>query len=349
METDGNYPAQFKNVIEKIIDAELNKRGITKYISALVKGINDDGTVNVCIPPNLDSIISGLLNKTGETLSEGDSVELCAKNGSVNNSWVAIKHKTNNSGGGTEDHAKLTNLDYANSGHVGFAGTNVSNTFSQEQRFNSNIIGDSNANIAGDVQGRKGFWSRNAGEVNTPIGSGCLQIKQASYTEAPNNGVVLEYGNSTFWTGQLFFADNSYDGVWFNGWDNGTRGTWKKLAFEDDVQTKSIELYNNTSGTNASLTLSDSSANYEYIEIFFRDNDGNYNSIKIYQPNGKNASLISQYNNGGTTVWFKIAIVAISGTSITFGNCEEVKLVHGSSIQASKATNIYITRVVGYK
>ena len=100
METEENYPAQFKNVIEKIIDAELNKRGIPKYISALVKGVNDNGTVNVCIPPNLDSIISGLLNKTGETLSEGDSVEICAKNGSVNNSWVSIKHKTNNSGGG---------------------------------------------------------------------------------------------------------------------------------------------------------------------------------------------------------------------------------------------------------
>ena len=98
METDENYPAQFKNVIEKIIDAELNKRGITKYISALVKGVNDNGTVNVCIPPNLDSIISGLLNKTGETLAAGDSVELCAKNGSVNNSWVSIKRKTDNSG-----------------------------------------------------------------------------------------------------------------------------------------------------------------------------------------------------------------------------------------------------------
>lgn len=109
METDGNYPAQFKNVIEKIIDAELNKRGITKYISALVKGVNDNGTVNVCIPPNLDSIISGLLNKTGETLSEGDSVELCAKNGSVNNSWVSIKHKTNNSGGGVLDYDDLIN------------------------------------------------------------------------------------------------------------------------------------------------------------------------------------------------------------------------------------------------
>lgn len=118
METDGNYPAQFKNVIEKIIDAELNKRGITKYISALVKGVNDDGTVNVCIPPNLDSIISGLLNKTGEALSEGDSVELCAKNGSVNNSWVAIKHKTNTQ----------------------FAGVNTPNTFTQNQTFNENII-----------------------------------------------------------------------------------------------------------------------------------------------------------------------------------------------------------------
>ena len=139
MGKDENYPSQFKNVIEKIVDAELEKKGITKYISALVKGINDNGTVNVCIPPNLDATISGLLNKTGETLSVGDSVELCAKNGSVNNSWVAIKHKTNNEGGGTSNHAKLTNLDYANSGHTGFAGTGISNTFSQTQIFDGKV------------------------------------------------------------------------------------------------------------------------------------------------------------------------------------------------------------------
>ena len=96
------------------------------------------------------------------------------------------------------------------------------------------------------------------------------------------------------------------------------------------------------------MTLNDSAANYDSIEIYFRDNDNDYNSVKVCNPNGKNVSLISQYNNGNNTVWFKIAIVTISGNSITFGNREEVKLINGSSPSISFSSNIYITRVVGY-
>lgn len=48
-------------------------------------------------------------------------------------------------GGGTSDHALLSNLAYADSGHTGFAGTGVANTFTQNQQFNQNIT------ITGDV------------------------------------------------------------------------------------------------------------------------------------------------------------------------------------------------------
>lgn len=123
--------------------------------------------------------------------------------------------------------------------------------------------------------------------------------------------------------------------------NNGGWSTWKEI----NTQTT---LYDNTSGTNANLTLSGSAANYKYIEIFFRDNDNNYNSVKVCNPNGKNVTLISQYNNGNNKIWFKIAIVTISGNSITFGNREEVKLVNGSSPSISFSSNIYITKVVGY-
>ena len=37
--------------------------------------------------------------------------------------------------GGTSDHSKLTNLDYDSSGHTGFAGTGVANTFTEIQTF----------------------------------------------------------------------------------------------------------------------------------------------------------------------------------------------------------------------
>lgn len=106
---DNNYTSQFKKIIEKIVNAEMDKRGLVKYISAIVTSINENETVNVCIPPNLDSTITGLLNKTGENLNVGDSVELCAKNGTINNAWVAIKHKTNNSGVEILDYDSLIN------------------------------------------------------------------------------------------------------------------------------------------------------------------------------------------------------------------------------------------------
>lgn len=108
-------------------------------------------------------------------------------------------------------------------------------------------------------------------------------------------------------------------------------------------------LYNNTSGSNSNITLSDSAVNYEYIEIFFRSNDNTYNSVKIYEPNGKSISLIAQYNNGSNIVWFKITIVTISGTSITRGNAVDGKLISNSSAFVGSTSNIYITRVVGYK
>ena len=108
-------------------------------------------------------------------------------------------------------------------------------------------------------------------------------------------------------------------------------------------------LYENASGSNSNITLSDSAANYEYLEIFFRDNDNNYNSVKVCSPNGKNVTLISQYNNGSNTIWFKIAICLISGNTMSLGNSVEVKLINNSSAGIWKDNNIYITRVIGYK
>lgn len=108
-------------------------------------------------------------------------------------------------------------------------------------------------------------------------------------------------------------------------------------------------LYENTSGSNSNITLSDNASNYEYLEIFFRNNDNIYSSVKVYQPNGKKVNLISQYNNGSNTIWFKIAICLISGNTITKDNAVEMKLAASSSINASSGNSNYITRVIGYK
>lgn len=96
----------FKKVIEDIVDARLQKYGITSFIAAIVTQVNSDGTVNVTIPPDNSRFVNNVLNKSNESLSPGDSVELCTKNGRLSNSWVAIKHGKSVSGGSLEDRVK---------------------------------------------------------------------------------------------------------------------------------------------------------------------------------------------------------------------------------------------------
>lgn len=83
-----------KNVIQEIAQAEIQKYGLPTYKAAIVQKINEDGTVDVYLPPNQENLVTGILNKCGELLFVGDSVELATKNGSLTNCWVAIKHGT---------------------------------------------------------------------------------------------------------------------------------------------------------------------------------------------------------------------------------------------------------------
>lgn len=109
------------------------------------------------------------------------------------------------------------------------------------------------------------------------------------------------------------------------------------------------ELYNNTTGSNSAITLSESAADFTYLEIFYRNNDNYYNSTKIYQPNGKIAYLDADYpyTSGEGYSYAKKTSVQISGTSITPINYAELTIMPtGANIQ--NKNNIYITRVVGY-
>lgn len=110
-----------------------------------------------------------------------------------------------------------------------------------------------------------------------------------------------------------------------------------------------IELYNNTTGSNDTITLSESAANFTYLEIFYRSNDNYYNSTKIYQPNNKTAYLNADYpyTSGEGYSYAKKTSVQIQNTSITPINYAEITLMPtGATIQ--NKNNIYITRVVGY-
>lgn len=110
-----------------------------------------------------------------------------------------------------------------------------------------------------------------------------------------------------------------------------------------------VVLYNDETGSNETITLSESTANYTYIEIFFKDNNGiNFSSIKVYQPNGKNVSL-SNIDNSAKYITFRSAGYTISEATMT--NTRKVLASFNASSQTySTTTNyIYITRIIGYK
>lgn len=113
-----------------------------------------------------------------------------------------------------------------------------------------------------------------------------------------------------------------------------------------------VQLYNNTSGSNGTITLSETSANYTYIDIFYRPNDGsNYTSFtRVYSPNGKNTCLRYEIKAGGT-MYVKISEAQISGNKITLANTSAYyfNIGNNNTINGTNDNQIYITRVVGYK
>lgn len=118
-------------------------------------------------------------------------------------------------------------------------------------------------------------------------------------------------------------------------------------------------LYDNSSGTTGTITLSETAANFSYLEIFYgiRNSSGvwsHYSSVKIFSPNGKKfmCEMVRSVSSIGI-----IQILAkgysVSGTSITMNEAEmwsgfdsngflSAQFINGSTI-------IRILKVVGYR
>ena len=95
MDLDAQSTLGIINVVKDIAQNEIRRVGFPTFVAAIVQKVNADGTVDVYIPPNKDNMVTGVLNKTGEMLEIGDSVEIETKSGSLSNCWISIKHGTN--------------------------------------------------------------------------------------------------------------------------------------------------------------------------------------------------------------------------------------------------------------
>lgn len=107
-------------------------------------------------------------------------------------------------------------------------------------------------------------------------------------------------------------------------------------------------LYYNPSGSNETITLNASAANYTDIEIMYRNSvGGEYDSTFVCDPDGKIAALMSVNTNISGHMRLVNKPVEISGTSIAQeGYAGYADLSSGSY---TAGNYIYIHKVLGYK
>jgi len=107
-------------------------------------------------------------------------------------------------------------------------------------------------------------------------------------------------------------------------------------------------LYDNPSGTNANVTLSESVAGYDYVRVYYRitrDGITSYGSTDVYDPDGKTVSLIAtrsasrsyRYDYGGATL-------AFSGKGLVFASTG----VADSDGSWASDGDVYIIRVIAW-
>lgn len=109
----------------------------------------------------------------------------------------------------------------------------------------------------------------------------------------------------------------------------------------------SYTLFENSQGTNNSITLSDSKDNYTYLEFFYNGNNGSASSVKMDAQNENKVNLFTA-NYYNSTLYIQNETIQIEGNTIARGTKVETALKNNTAVSIYN-TSIFITKVIGYK
>jgi hypothetical protein len=163
------------------------------------------------------------------------------------------------------------------------------------------------------------------------------------------------YGSGLAWQSLLTASDGVKFLILFNEADTAGVKFYFKRPNESWVETSSNRgtiLYN-SSGSRDTLTLSDSLANYDYVDIIWNDGTDEHNrndyTNRVYSPNGKYTTLTTQVLNS-TGIWVKNSQIYLNGTSIsrTYSKCFGIANGH-TDVSQWDQNAVYIMQVRGYK
>lgn len=112
-------------------------------------------------------------------------------------------------------------------------------------------------------------------------------------------------------------------------------------------------LFENTNGigSGTDITLSETSANFDYLEIFYgrSSTENTLSSVKVENPNGKQFGMSIVYASSDTLIQLYGARMRISGTSLSWSG-STITTISGTNISSTTATDaLKVYKIIGYK
>lgn len=122
------------------------------------------------------------------------------------------------------------------------------------------------------------------------------------------------------------------------------------VTFDDrNVSSGKTVLFSGGTYNSRTVTLSDSSANYDILHIYFINNDNVITSQSVYNPNGKNVTAWANTTANGDGSYVKTATFSISGATITSRTSQYQHYMRSSLITTSAVNNVGVYAVIGEK
>lgn len=261
----------------------------------------------------------------------------------------------------------VNNTDYKISGNTYYSGTGSSKqtitlapTFDYKTQYDVQVVIKDKLTTLPIINAiiSKGipimWWNGKKVVVN-----GDLYIADENGENAVNVGDIIQYSpNSAGTNGQYWKSDGSGRGAWQSLSTTPTSGSTVAVT-SGGVYTavnnlKPVVLYNNSNGTQGTITLSQSAANFVILEIFYGSTSGGFKSTRVYSPNNKYALLSYEWfdksnssNVGHITAKKE---VKISGTSITNSYIRRIYFYPNYTKPLEDGNdNVSIFTVIGYK
>lgn len=254
------------------------------------------------------------------------------KNGSGEEIIINLNGNFFNSSFGTQNNVLSIAYKYRIAGTTGnftYGTTTITPTI------DGNNFSITNKSILGDTDG--GFDTANSYEIVFEI-EDKLSIYEISFVvSAGVNAVEIEGNKITKLNGKstINYEDDE-DGI------TQLKNMKGKLLYP---KTKLKELYNGSTDTEA--ILSQSLENCEYIDIVYQNDDNQYGTTRLYDPENKSTfgSIIRRTGNGNTLM-INSCLFAVGANKITISRNKQTNILLSGSIN-DDPNKIYIIKVLG--